>query len=461
MIINQKILNCRQNHQILGLVKGIADRMRNPDDVEKTLFTSKEFQPDLLFPRFFKEKRTNITLGRGLAGILILMAELDRLFPNENWDEAAHLYVLKIKDSIETHGVDSPSLYSGVSGVSFAIRQASRDGSRYQKFIRNLDEYLIDSIQKKCIDPFRDQLMKRDSSPNYFYDIINGLSGIGLYGLITLPNSAFQSILINIIQTLVDFTLPVNIENKQVPGWYVHPDYMIRESEKQKYPNGNFNLGLSHGIPGVLAFLAIASLKGVVVERQRESIEKIATWLMCRTAMYKGVLSWKTHLSLQDEIEYPNTEDTFISRDAWCYGAPGIASALLLASKALQDDKMKKFAIDSLCSVFTRTQKEWVLPGPTFCHGISGLLFITSIIGKEYSVVELLDKSTNLIEILLSFYREEYPFGFKNFESLTNGGHVELDDISFLEGASGILLTLLSLHRNTSWWDAPFLVRVP
>jgi hypothetical protein len=64
----------------------------------------------------------------------------------------------------------------------------------------------------------------------------------------------------------------------------------------------------------------------------------------------------------------------------------------------------------------------------------------------------------SLKKLLWDFYRPEHPFGFKDYNPSHGQGYAQLDQAGLLEGASGVLLTLLSLENPTSWWHAPFLV---
>ena len=70
-------------------------------------------------------------------------------------------------------------------------------------------------------------------------------------------------------------------------------------------PIGYFNCGLSHGIPGPLALLSVAYKEGVIVEGQKEAIEKIGSWLMSKVVIssqgkyFPTAISWDEQIKIQ------------------------------------------------------------------------------------------------------------------------------------------------------------------
>jgi hypothetical protein len=116
------------------------------------------------------------------------------------------------------------------------------------------------------------------------------------------------------------------------------------------------------------------------------------------------------------------------------------------------------YAYDSFCSIFKHPREEWNLPNPMFCHGLAGLLMTTWVMAQDVKCPQLKEKTTLLTQYLLESYSDKHPFGFTNREPCRSGGHAEINQLSLIEGASGILLTLLSLNGSPSPWHAPFLI---
>lgn len=120
--------NTRPIKDKTGLVREIGRRFHNPSSVKGIVLDPLNVNSDPLYdmhPPFWSD----LGLASGLPGVILLFSELDQLFPEDKWDEAVHVYVMKIKEVLESsENVLSPSLFSGLTGICFAIQQASRKG---------------------------------------------------------------------------------------------------------------------------------------------------------------------------------------------------------------------------------------------------------------------------------------------------------------------------------------------
>lgn len=439
----------------MSLIKDLASRMRDPERVKTTVLDPKNRHPH---PSKFTHSWSDLALGGGYPGALLLLAELDQQFPSEKWDEAVHAYVLKIRESILSDGIQEFSLYGGLAGLLFALKRSSRNGTRYQKLIKSLDDYLIKNVKDVYFPLLRENLTKKQPSPMPSYDLIGGVTGIAVYCLQQLDEPQFFDVLQEILSILISLVKSIEVDKRQVPGWYTPPSLMFLDEEKTNYPKGNFNMGLAHGIPGILALLSVSSLYGLEVPEQKETIAQLANWIKNQRVECSAGFFWETAIPFERIFSRPNEKRIFSGRDAWCYGTPGVASSLFLAGKAMNDAALKNFSLDSFRDVFKRSVLERRLPGPTFCHGVSGLLLITHQFAKEMQASDLAEHVDLLTEELLQFYQPLSPFGFKNLEPSQGGTLLEIDRADLLEGSSGILLTLLSVCGSTSWWHAPFLI---
>ncbi len=147
-------------------------------------------------------------------------------------------------------------------------------------------------------------------------------------------------------------------------------------------------------------------------------------------------------------------------RSAWCYGMPGISYSLLIVSNALDSDFLYNTACDLMKSGIGKYQG---IISPTFCHEYVGLAYLYKIFYKETNIQSFLFESKNLKDIVLSFYKEESPFGFKNIESdVEESNHPiekEISTMGLLDGVSSILLCLLAIEKDKyTDWDAAFLL---
>jgi lantibiotic modifying enzyme len=181
----------------------------------------------------------------------------------------------------------------------------------------------------------------------------------------------------------------------------------------------------------------------------------VAKWLQKVQMTTEQGIYWPGRISWEEEVSGKVDRRGF--RDAWCYGAPGIARSLYLAGDALKNEALKKQALLIMHSVFTRTPKEWGLISPTVCHGQGGLLLIAYLMAKDTQDAQLQKNVENLEKQLWDFYRPKSVFGFQDFENHKEGVS-SIDKAGFLEGATGVILTLLTVRGSSSPWHYPLLL---
>lgn len=381
----------------------------------------------------------DLSLASGYPSLILFFAQVQKSGMFGDVSGIVHGYVLKLKSAMEEEGLASLSLFGGVAGIAFALEQASDGGKRYQRMLQGLHEFMLDGL-----------VLKRNEGPvsAAFYDPIQGICGIGRYVVEHLDFPRFKETAEEIVRAVVELSKPFSFRGREVHGWFLSEEDRLNRNNRGRNPNGNFNLGLAHGIVGALAFLSIALLKGVEVEGQREAIGRIAEWVKGRAFRGKGVV-WPYSVSWEEEFGLVE-RGRESARDAWCYGAPGVTRALFLAGKALGDAGLRAFAMGAFQDVFLRSREEWRLPGPTLCHGISGLLLTAHMMG-------LPDRVGELKEILGTFRRGIY--GFRDVESCLGGAFCEVDKAGFLEGATGVWLTLLTVDGAIDdKWSLPLLM---
>ncbi|CUB13291.1 Nisin biosynthesis protein NisC [Bacillus cereus] len=399
---------------------------------------------------------SDLALSHGYPGLCIVYSELDHMFPNDGWDSVGHEFLLEIQKAIEEQGVNSLSTFGGLAGLTFAVESLSRNGTRYQNFLKTLIEGLTYSTQD-FIEKAQKSL-EESSILTGDYDVIQGLSGIGRY-LINKKNiPMFKTLIKEILEYMVELTRDVIIHEEKVPGWFIASEKLFLNSDRKNNPIGNFNCGLSHGIAGPLALLSISLQNGIEVGGQREAIKKIGDWLINfsmqedNNLIFPGVVSW--------EEQCQGRVQNISSRDAWCYGTLGVARALFLAGKSIGNQYFIEKSIQSFEGIYRRSEASWNIHSPTFCHGYSGLLHITKLMNSYLKSDNLDFEIKKLVEKLVKMYKNEYVFGFKDIENI-EGREVYTNKPGFLDGTAGILLVLLHLYndKNYTGWDELFLLK--
>jgi hypothetical protein len=214
------------------------------------------------------------------------------------------------------------------------------------------------------------------------------------------------------------------------------------------------NLGLAHGIAGVLAVLSIARARGIAVDGIDEAIETTGEWLVGAVTPDAWGLNWPAALPV-DSVGLV-VRNVTATRSAWCYGPPGIANALRLASQASENQAWADLAATAMRDTLRRPAHERKTDSPTFCHGVSGLLALFSHFHRETGDAVLESGKICLLDELLVMHEPESPFGFRAVEP----GGQRSDKIGLLDGAVGVLVALLAiLSPLPSHWEPVFLLR--
>ncbi|MFZ5818124.1 MAG: lanthionine synthetase C family protein [Bacillota bacterium] len=400
----------------------------------------------------------DLSLSHGYPGIALMFSELDRQFPDEGWDIHAFNYFQAMQEPLEGMGVHNLSLFSGVTGVALAVLTASRGGLRYKTLLQRLEEFLV-AMWPAYFARLLAQTQENVGATMQAYDVIEGLSGIGRYLLFRSDIPAMRAMLLDTLNYLVALTQPVTINGHSVPGWYVPVERQYLESDRLQYPQGNFNVGMSHGIAGPLALLSLAALHGVAVDGQREAMERVASWLLqvqLRDSMggyWPGRVSWAEQINPDRQTSTAEEHH----RAAWCYGTPGAARSLWLGGKALGEERLCGAAVDSLVDCLHRPVETWNIDSPTFCHGKAGLLQITRRMFQDSGDPRLTVHVDRLTQMLLQGHAPTARFGFPDLEP-ANGQMRAVDKPGLLDGAAGVALVLLSTGATGPLWDSAFLL---
>ncbi len=383
-------------------------------------------------------------VAEGDAGLALMCAAFSACRPQEEWDVTAHTFVAAAARSAgQTPGVPL-GLFTGLSGLAFAVDSLSREGTRYENLLANLDAALTPQIAQIASSLLA---TSRPFSVGEF-DVISGASGVGAY----LLRRDSHRLLPEILSGLVSLT---DVENG-TPRWATPAHLLGDEAERRWYPWGNLNCGLAHGIPGVLALLALAHRADVRVPGQADAIRRLAEWLRAHRADDDWGVNWPTAVPLPPpEGSAAGPAELEPSRAAWCYGSPGVGRALWLAGDALQDEELCRLAIDAILAVTRRPVAERHIDSPTFCHGVAGLLQIVLRFANDTGHPAFRTAANDLVDQLLSLYDPARPLGFASLEPGPN----PVDRAGLLDGAPGVAMVLLAAATDTEpTWDRLFLL---
>ncbi|EIF2122596.1 lanthionine synthetase C family protein [Listeria monocytogenes] len=436
----------QQKDELIKMCKQIANTLKNPDEVKKIVTANTNIS--ILGGTPWEDT----TFSAGYPSLVVLFSELDNWFPDEGWDEISHKYLLSLQNSMISSGFyQNISLFSGLTGIAFSIRIASKNETRYTEFLENIDQMIITMVDQYC-----DDLMnkKNEGISPLWVDVISGLSGAGRY-LLQVDNQASSQVQKKIEKCLILMGNSIEINNRNVVGWYVPNEFLFTDNDKEQFPNGVFNLGMAHGVAGLISYLSLSLIKNSDDGEKKETIEFMCDWLINKSEYRDYGLCWPSMIAFEEEINSVTltSKDT---RDAWCYGSAGIGRAIFLAGKATAREDYFDKSKEAFQAIYDRTWDEWRLEGPSFCHGYSGLLQIINRMYSDTNDEVYFSFKENLLELILEKYSEIHPFGFVDEE-----GTNKVTKIGIIDGVPGILLTLLSTIESqypVITWDYPFLL---
>jgi hypothetical protein len=187
------------------------------------------------------------------------------------------------------------------------------------------------------------------------YDLISGLAGFGVYALERVPRPSAVRCLEAIVDRLHE---TAEIHEKGVT-WFTPPG-LLPPRNREQHPRGYYNLGVAHGVPGVIGLLAEVCRLGIRVESARPLLEGATLWVLA----HRGTRfpAW-----IVPGIEPQPT------RLAWCYGTPGVAAVVLSAARVLGNEEWERMALDIALDAAMTPPEKWGVQDAGLCHGALGL----------------------------------------------------------------------------------------
>ncbi len=381
-------------------------------------------------------------LGNGYSGLALALFYLGQQFPELPWSSAAHTYLRLAAQMTRDQHLPYPGVFGGTGGLALILSAFAGSDPRYQRTSQRINQAVARQIVEK---PWP---RRTAGSAQREYDTISGAAGI-IGSLLSLgENDALIQEALHISLHYL-LWLAGDIEEHQRKHWFIPPELM-HEIALQKYPDGCFNLGLAHGIPGPLAALSLAWAAGYRLPSMREAMRTMASWIVEHCVYDAWGRNWPAVVLPNGQPSEP--EGTFAG---WCYGAPGVARALWLAGRALEDDSLCHLAVESIEAVLRRPGVVRRVCSPTLCHGLGGLLLICLHFAHEIHSPLIREHIPLLVRQILEGFCADVPFGFR--DETWEG--TRADHAGMLTGAAGVALTLLAASTSSApLWDRAFLI---
>lgn len=330
----------------------------------------------------------------------------------------------------------SPGLYVGLAGVGWVAAHLHLPGS----------EGITDEIDKTLAEHVSDSPWTQE------YDLIDGLVGIGVYALERLTQEADAARHARVMLEQAIARLDETAERRSDGiTWWTDPDWLPDET-RATYPRGYYNIGLAHGVPGVVVLLGRACTAGVAEDRARPLLDGAVRWLLAQR-LPGGFPTWIA----PDVPPVP-------ARLAWCYGDPGVAVALLWAARCVGEPSWEREALAIARRAAERPAEKAGVVDAGLCHGAAGLGHLFNRLFQETGEADFAPAARFWFERTLALRQPDrgvagYAAWMPEFDGIQAGW---VDDPGLLTGAAGIALALLAAAAPVEpEWDRVLLASVP
>lgn len=376
-------------------------------------------------------------LADGESGQALFFAALAEVDPDSADPGIAHIERAIDQLSGDTALAD---LYSGFTGVAWAI-----DHLRGRLLAEDMEDTNED------IDHILAQHLQQ-SPWKRAYDLTSGLAGLGLYALDRLrvpapraggePSNRWA---VTCLERVIDRLDELARHRPEGITWHTEAE-ILGPPTREYFPDGHENLGVAHGVPGVLPVLAQAIAAGVAVDKARPLLDGAVRW----------VLAQRRH---DEESLFPycvgDGVEPKLARAAWCYGDPGIAAALLVTARAVGEPAWEQEARAIALVSARRSIDSAGVHDAGLCHGAAGLGHVFNRLYQATREPLLLDAARTWFSRALELRRPEQGIaGYRTWGPGADGEMTWLVDPTFLTGVAGIGLALLGATTDIEpVWD--------
>ena len=373
------------------------------------------------------EKEVGPSLAGGAAGIGLFYAALGQATGDEKATETALSLLDYVAEQVGTAEQFDPTFYGSHVGAGFAY--AVLEGTLIEPDDGDSD---IDEMVSRLLGV----------SPWINYDLIHGVVGLGVYALTRLPRAQAREQVLATIERLRETAK----ETPEGLSWWTDPK-VVTPQRAEMYPTGYYDYCLAHGNAGVVGFLARAVTAGI--EEARPMLESATRWLVA-SRLPSGVFP-----GMAGPGEEPKG-----TRTAWCYGDPGVVTALFAAGEALDDDEVRNVALDTAADCINRGPAEAGVVDAGICHGTAGIAHIFNRLWQASGDDRFAELARYWIRYTLD---NRVDIDFAGFPSMSGFDQPEGPTLKpspgLLEGAAGVGLVLLAAASDDEpLWDRMLLL---
>lgn len=216
----------------------------------------------------------------------------------------------------------------------------------------------------------------------------------------------------------------------------------------------SYDIGLAHGMPGIIIILSLLYKKHPAFRTQLEPIiEKCVNWIL--TIKVTGGRSFFTCFLI-------NNMPTAQTALRWCYGDMGVAMCLVLSGRLLKKKGWEEEAVRIMKNCSRRLDDELQnIESAHLCHGTAG---VAHIFNRFYQYTGIEDfKVSAILCFDATLKKAEYNSEQDVIFLVENGVEEKMlpkkPSAGMLEGSAGIALALLAAISDIEpRWDRCFLL---
>lgn len=362
------------------------------------------------------------SLGTGDAGIALFLAYFERAFPHVILERSSGTYIARAMDGMVESNLGL-NLHSGLLGPAWVANHLA--SMQPELFAEDpcveIDELLFGLLEPSAYDgPF---------------DLIHGLVGVGVYALSRLPRPRAA----RAVERVVSLLRHTGETRADGVTWYT-PSGRMPERRRDTYPVGHYDLGAGFGVPGVIAFLALAFRARIAEGETGRLLSQALDWFLRQRL--PGVAPAFPVL-LGPDGDYGD------GRNSWCYGDAGVAACLRTAAVSAGDafPQLIEIAQDVAEAALIQPLKPHLLVRDSgIIHGAAGLAHIFNRAHQSNKDERFRHATIDWLMAVLNM--REGGLGVRGYRGVSYYQKGKLrwkNPEGFIGGACGIALVFLSV----------------
>ncbi len=420
----EPVLRDHEAEGALQSLREIAEVLRNPSQHSAT---DEEFRGQ------------SFSLGSGSAGLAVFFAYLEKSGIFSGFRQAAFDQMNHAIEAVASE-FTRPALFGGFAGVAWAAEHVTK---LFSESAEDLNSDLDSAVEQfVSVTPWKDD-----------YDLISGLVGLGVYCLERNGAPVARHALELIVERL--FETAERSQDNDIVTWFTPPDLLI-PMQLERYPHGFYNLGLAHGVPGVIALLGRTVSAGIAKDKAKWLLDRAVAWMLKQRLPEAAVSCFGDTISQGVDTRQD-------CRLAWCYGDAGIAAALLLAARCTGTKSWEAAALDVAQRSARRAPEACGATDACVCHGSAGLAHIFNRFYQATRDELYADAARYWLDRTLQFRQPgKGAAGYLTWGMGANEAIELQPKIGLIQGVAGVGLVLLAMVSDLEpSWDRVFQTDVP